>query len=357
MDGVLSRTPTGRPRVAAVGALLALCLVGAPLMSLLLAALWEVTRGLALGGLGQGALLIAPIAVGALVLMIFLATSWLRRSGVTHPTSCACLVTGTAMATPLVLGFLAPSFTLVPGGTFVNSAVVSALVTTAALGLCVLVSREQGRRQPGVLPGVAVVAAALLVLPFASELMRDRSTEQRSLTQITEFGYTIAVLDHPSWVPVRVHEVHGGLRMTYTARTDAEDEDQPGAAAPDADPVVEAGAAGPGFGADSAEDVRTGALHVLSWTPERIAEGIHSGCDFPSVECSESDSLLVVHRGIGAQGGARLSEVRTHLEDGAIASVHPVGALSPELLFAVAQTLRAEKPGERDTMIQAIVES
>lgn len=345
MDGVLSRTPTGRPRVAAVGALLALCLVGAPLMSLLLAALWKVTRGLALGGLGQGALLIAPPAVGALALVIFLAASWLRRSGVTRPASCACLVTGTVMATPLVLGFLAPAFSPVPGGTFVNSAVVSALVTTAALGLCVLVSRDPGRRQPGILPGVAVVAAALLVLPFASELMRDRSTEQRSLAQIDGFDHTIAVLDHPSWTPVRVHEVHGGLRMTYTADGVPEGEGRP-----------EAGAADPGSGTDSPEDAGTGALHVLSWTPERIAEGMRSDCDFSGVECSESDSLLVVHRGAGSRDGARLSEVRTRLEDGAIASAHPVGSLTPELLFAVARTLRAEKPGERDTLSRAVVE-
>ncbi|WP_017589478.1 hypothetical protein [Nocardiopsis ganjiahuensis] len=357
MDGVLSRTPTGRPRVAAVGALLALCLVGAPLMSLLLAALWKTTRGLALGGLGQGALLIAPVAVGALALMIFLATAWLRRSGVTRPTSCACLVTGTATATPLVLGFLAPAFTPVPGGILVNSAVVSALVSTSALGLCVLLSRESGRRQPGILPGVAVVAAALLILPFASELMRDKSTEQRSLAQIDEFDHTIAVLDHPSWTPVRVHEVHGGLRVTYTAGGAPEGEERTDASALGAGRVAEAGAAGPGAGADSPEDVRAGALHVLSWTPERMEEGVHSGCEFPGVECSESDSLLVVHRGVGSRDGARLSEVRTRLEDGSVASAHPVGALSPELVFAVAQTLRAEKPGEREALSQAIVRS
>lgn len=359
MDGVLSRTPTGRPRTAAVGAILTLCLVGTPLMSLFPAAAWEATHRLTLGGPGQEALLLTPVAVGGMVLMIILARYWLKRSGVTHATSCACLVTGTAMATPLVLGFLAPAFTPFPGGSLVNSAVVSALVATAALGVCVLVSRDVGRRQPGVWPGVAVVAAALLVLPLASEHMRDRSTEKRSLAQINEFGYTIAVLDHPAWVPVRVHEVHGGLRMTYTADgQDLDDgEERPGAARPDTDPASEAGAAGPGVGSNSPEDAWSGALHVLSWTPERMAAGIRSGCDFSGVECSDTDALVVVHRGAGNQGGPRLSEVRTHLEDGTIASVHPAGDVSPELLFAVAQTLRAERPGERNALIETVVES
>ncbi len=357
MDGVLSRTLSGRPRVTAVGALLALCLAGAPLMSLLLAVLWELNRALDPGGTGQGALLVAPVAVGSVVVLVLLATYWLRRSGVTRPAACACLVAGTAMATPLVLGLLAPAFAPVPGGTLVNSAVVSALVTTGALGVCVLVGKDPRRRQPGVVPGVAVVAAALLLLPSASEFLRGKSTDERSLAQINEFRDTIAVLDHPSWAPVRVHEVHGGLRMTYTAHTEPEGEGRPGAAAPGTDPLVRAGAAGPGFGSDNAEDVRTGALHVLSWSPDRTSEGIHSGCDFPGVECSDSNSLLVVHRGVGSRNGARLDEVRTRLDDGAVASVHPVGALSPELLFAVAQTLRAEKPGERDTLIRAVIES
>lgn len=355
MDGVLTRTPTGRPRTAAVGAILTLCLLGAPLMSLFPAALWEATRRITLGGPGQEALLIAPVAVGGMVLMIALATLWLKRGQVTHPTSCACLVSGTSMATPLVMGFMAPAFTPFPGGALVNSMVVSALVATAALGLCVLVSRDAGRRQPGILPGVAVVVASLLVLPFASDHMRDRSTEERSLAQINEFGYTIAVLDHPAWVPVRVHEVHGGLRMTYTASGGQDAEERPGATGGFGPAPVTA--AVPGVGAVDPEENWSGALHVLSWTPERMAAGIHSGCDFPGVECSDDDSLVVVHRGVDTQGGSRLSEVRTRLEDGAIASVHPVGALSPELLYAVAQALRAEEPGERDVLIQAVVHS
>jgi hypothetical protein len=220
MDGVLTRTPTGRPRAVAVGAILVLCLVGAPLMSLFPVALWEVTRGLVLDGLGLEAMLIAPVAVGGMLLMFLAGASWLRWGRVTHPASCAALVTGTALSTPVVMGFLAPALRPFPGGLYVNSAVVSALVVTAAMGVCVLFSRRAGLRQPGILPGVAVVAAALLVLPPASEHMRDRSTEQRSLAQIQDFGYPIAVLDHPSWVPVRVHEVHGGLRMTYTSARD-----------------------------------------------------------------------------------------------------------------------------------------
>ncbi|GAA1456173.1 hypothetical protein NE857_06815 [Nocardiopsis exhalans] len=370
MDGVLTRTHTGRPRAAAVGAILILCLVAAPLMSLFPVALWEVTRGLVLDGLGLEAMLIAPVAVSGMLLMFLAGASWLRWARVTHPASCAALVTGTALATPVVMGFLAPALRPFPGGLYVNSAVVSALAATVAMGVCVLFSRRAGRRQPGVLPGVAVAAAALLVLPLASEHMRDRSTEQRSLAQIQDFDYPIAVLDHPSWVPVRVHEVHGGLRITYTSGQDLDDPDgtgDPGTSGPGAAPAngddilpalpapVAAGAAGPGVGSENPEEVRPGTLHVLSWTPDRTAEGIRSGCDFPGVECSEADSFVVVHRGMGGQAGARLSEVRAQLGDDIIASVHPVGAVSPELLFAVAQTLRVERPGERGLLAESIL--
>ena len=367
MEGVLTRTPSGRPRAAAVGSILVLCLAGAPLMSLFPVALWEVTRGLVLDGLGLEAMLIAPVAVGGMLLMFLAGAHWLRRAGVAHPASCAGLVTGTALATPLVMGFLAPDLRPLPGGLYVNSAVVSALTTAVALGVCVLSSRQEGLRQPGILPGVAVAAAVLLVLPLASEHMRDRSTEQRSLAQIQEFGHPIAVLDHPSWVPVRVHEVHGGLRMTYTSVRGPDGSDGtegpglPGsgdapAAGDDTLPVpVTAGAAVPAVGSEDPEEVRPGTLHVLSWTPERKAEGIRSGCGFPGVECSEAESLVVVHRGVGDRGGARLSEVRARLEGDIIASVHPVGAMSPELLFAVAQTLRVERPGERDLLAETVL--
>lgn len=364
MDGVLSRTPSGRPRAAAVGAILILCLVAAPLMSLFPVVLWEVTRGLVLDGLGLEAMLITPVAVGGMVLMFLGAAYWLKRARVTHPASCAGLVTGTALATPVVMGFLASALRPLPGGLYVNIAVVSALVTTAATGVCLLVSRRSGRCQPGILPGLAVATAALLVLPLASEHMRDRSTEQRSLAQIQDFGYTIAVLDHPSWIPIRVHEVHGGLRMTYASGQDPEGTESPSAPGPDAAPAfgtktgfgpLTAGVAGPGVGSESPGEVRPGSLHVLSWNPERTAGGTHSGCDFPGVECSRMDSLVVVHRGVGGQGGARLSEVRARLDDGTVASVHPAGAVPPDLLFAVAQTLRAERPGERSALVETIV--
>ncbi|MBB5495253.1 hypothetical protein HNR07_006390 [Nocardiopsis metallicus] len=372
---MLTRTPTGRPRAAAVGAILILCLAGAPLMSLFPVALWEVTRGLVLNGLGLEAMLIAPVAVGGMLLMFLAGAYWLHWARVTHPASCAGLVTGTALATPVVMGFLAPALRPFPGGLYVNSAVVSALAATVAMSVCVLFSRRAGLRQPGILPGVAVAAAALLVLPLASEHMRDRSTEQRSLAQIQDFGYPIAVLDHPSWVPVRVHEVHGGLRMTYVSGQDPDSPDSPGGTedpgtsgpgvAPgtgdDTLPAlpahVTAGAAGPGVGSENPEEVRPGTLHVLSWTPERKAEGIRSGCDFPGVECSEAEPLVAVHRGVGGQAGARLSEVRSQLEDDVIASVHPVGTVSPDLLFAVAQTLRVEHPGERSLLAETILHS
>lgn len=364
MEGVLTRTPTGRPRAAAVGAVLILCLVGAPLMSLFPLALWEVSQGLVLDGLVLEAMLIAPAAVGGMLLMFLAGACWLHWARVAHPASCAGLVTGTALATPVVMGFLAPALRPFPGGLYVNSAVVTTLVATVALGVCLLFGRRAGLRQPGVLPGLAVAAAALLVLPLASEQMRELSTDQRSLAQIQDFGYPIAVLDHPSWVPVRVHEVHGGLRMTYTSARGTGGAAGPGAPGSGPAPAtgygalpapLAAGAAGPGVGSENPDEARPGTLHVLSWTPGRQAGGIRSGCDFPGVECTEADSFVVVYRGAGSRSGARLSEVRAPLEDGVIASVHPVGAISPDLLLALAQTLRVERPGERGLLAETIL--
>lgn len=370
MDGVLTRTTTGRPRVAAVGAILVVCLVGAPLMSLFPAAVWELALGLGLGRPELETLLVTPVAVGGTVLMVLLSALVLRGTGVRHPASCACLVAGTSLATPLVMALQSPTFSPVPGDAPVNAAVVSAVVATAALGACVLFGQRHERH--GVLPGMAVAAAGLLMLPMAAEHTRDRSTERRSISQISEFGHTIAVLDHPTWAPVGVHEVHGGLRMTYVAgegsdplgtvperkvppRADGT-EPAPHRVAPDGPPATRAVAAGPGVGADRSDENAPGSLHVLSWTPEQRDAGIRGGCGFPGVECSVQDSMVVVHRGTEDGGHTpRLSEVRTRLEDGSIASVHPSGAVAPELLFTVARTLRAEAPGERAALIEDVL--
>lgn len=367
MEGVLTRTTTGRPGVAAVGALLVVCLVGAPLMSLFPVAVWELALSLGLGRPELETLLVTPVAVGGTVLMVLISALVLRGTGVRHPAACACLAAGTALATPLVMALLSPTFTPVPGDALVNAAVVSAVVASAAVCACVLLG--QGHARHGVLPGMAVAAVGLLLLPLAAEHTRDRSTERRSISQISEFGHTIAVLDHPKWAPVGVHEVHGGLRMTYVAgdgadplgtvperkvppRSDGSDE------APDSGrpgpPATGEVAGGPGVGADRADENEPGSLHVLSWTPEQRESGIHGGCGFPAVECSEQDSMVVVHR--DADGHPpRLSEVRTRLDDGSVASVHPSGAVAPELLFTVARTLRAEAPGERAVLIEEVL--
>ncbi|MGW5879256.1 hypothetical protein ACWFMI_22185 [Nocardiopsis terrae] len=345
MDGVLPRTPTGRPRIAAVGAILVLCLLAAPLMSLFPVAVWDLTHTLTTGGAGYESLLVAPVAVGGILLILLLSGYWLMSAGVTRPASCASLVVGVSMATPVVMGFLAPAFTPLPGGLVANIAAVSALLSTAALGVCVLSNRPEGRRQPGVLPGVAVAVAALLVLPLASEHMRGRFTEQRSLAQINGFEYTIAVLDSPRWVPVRVHEVHDGLRMTYVRDGGAE-------GAPDA-----GGLDGTDPGDEPEPDGGEGAaaVHVLSWTRARAAEGIRDDCGFPGVECSQEEGLLAVYRGSDGREGSGLSEVRARLDDGTVASVHPAGSLPPDQLFTVARFLRAEHPGERDALVDAVL--
>ncbi|MFE9245269.1 hypothetical protein [Nocardiopsis sp. NPDC006938] len=369
MDGVLTRTATGRPRVAAVGALLAVCLVGAPLMSLFPGAVWNLALSLDTGRPELATLLVTPVAVGGTVLMVLFVAAVLGLAGMPQPTPCACLVAGTSLATPLVMALQSPVFRPVPGDAPANAMAVSAVVATSALVACAVFGR--GRDHGGVLSGVAVAAAGLMMLPLAAEHTRDRSTEQRSISQIHGFGHTIAVLDHPRWDPVRVHEVHGGLRMTYVA----EDADGSPSAVPergvpphDADaeppreaptaedsPTVGAVSAGPGVGADRSGESWPRALHVLSWTSEQSAEGPRSGCGYPGVECTERDEMVVVHRGIDSRCGPRLSEVRVRLDDGSVASVHPSSAVAPEVLFAVARTLRAENDGERSALVEEVL--
>lgn len=321
MDGLLPRAPTGRPRIAAVGAILVLCLVAAPTMSLFPIGVWNISHALFLSGAGTWALLLAPVAVGGMLLMWLLATRWLMGAGVNHTTSTAALVVGTAMAVPVILALLAPSFSPLPGDVALNSAAVTALVTTVAMGVCMLAFGARGPWQPGVLPGVAVVLAALLVLPLASEHMRGLNSDQRSLAQVEGFTDRIAVLDHPEWTPIHVHEVREGLRVGY-ARTGEE----------------------------------TGDVQVISWSQEHAEQGLLAGCDFSGVECVEEERSVLVHRGgpTVPRGGVP-SEIRIRLSEDVIASVRPAGATREAALRTAAGSLRLEHPNERTDLAEAIV--
>lgn len=322
MDGVPPRAPTGRPRIAAVVAILALCLVAAPTMSLFPIGVWNTSHALLLSGAGTWAILLAPVAVGGILLMWLLARRWLVASGIDHATSTAALVVGTAMAVPVVLSLMAPSFSPLPGDVALNSAMVTALVTTVATGACVLAHRVPIPWRPGVLPGVAVTVAALLVLPLASEHMRDRQSDQRSLAQVEGFGDRIAVLDHEEWSPVGVYEVREGLRVTY---------------------------------AQSGEE--SGGVHVVSWSEEHAGQGADAGCDFSDVECVEEEPLVLVHRGepVVPHRGAP-SEIRIRLSEDVIAAVQPIGATREADLRTVSGALRLEHPDERTDLAQAIME-
>ncbi|WP_223830289.1 hypothetical protein [Nocardiopsis quinghaiensis] len=312
MDGVLPRAPTGRPRVAAVGAILTLCLAGAPLMSLFPVGVWDTARALTMSGAGQGTLLLAPVVVGVVLLMFWIGHQWLERSGVNHPAASAALVTATAMATPVVVMFLAPEFMPLPGGTTVNTAFLTGAITTSGMGASMLSQRSPDRWQPGVLPALVVVAALLTALPGLSELVRAHAADERSRAQIMSFDQTIAVLDHPDWSLAQVHEVYKGLRLTY-------------------------------------RDAEGTPLHVLTWDGEHSTEaGIHSGCGFPGTWCRDLGRVVVVHHSEGHP-----SELRTHLNDGTVASLLPQPGTSADLV-GTARALRPEQPGERTALVESV---
>ncbi|WP_237683388.1 hypothetical protein [Nocardiopsis sinuspersici] len=312
MDGVLPRAPTGRPRAAAVGAILTLCLVGAPLMSLFPVGVWDTAHALTMSGAGQGILLLAPVVVGAVLLMFWIGHQWLERSGVNHPAASAALVTSTAMATPVVAMVLAPEVMPMPGGTTVNTAFLTGVIATLGMGASVLAQRPPDRWQPGVLPALAVVAVLLTALPGLSEMVRAHAADERSRAQITSFDQTIAVLDHPDWSLAQVHEVHEGLRLTYRG--------------PEGTP-----------------------LHVLTWNEERSTKaGIHAGCDFPGTWCRDLEGMVVVHH-----SGGHPSELRTHLDDGTVASLVPRPGTAADLVDA-SRALRPERPGERAALVESV---
>ncbi|MBR8740468.1 hypothetical protein [Nocardiopsis sp. MG754419] len=320
MNGVPPRANTDRSRIAAVGSILVLCLVAAPTMALFPIGVWNIQRALSLSGVSLGALVLTPVAVGGILIMWSLARRWLARTGFAYATATAALVVGTALAVPVTLALLAPSFTPLPGGIAANSAAVTALVTTVAMGACTLTFRTPAPWRPGVLPGLAVAVAALAMLPLASEVMRDKYADQRSLAQVQDFQYRIAVLDHRGWSPVRVHEVREGLRVTYVRG-----------------------------GEDS------GGVHVISWSSEQNRRGVLADCDFTGVECLEESGLVWVHRGAREPRRGAPAEVRARLSDGAIASVQPLGTTGERDLRIVAEALRLEYPDERRDLAQTIV--
>lgn len=311
MDDVPTRVSTDRPRAAAVGAILVLCLVGSPIMALLPIGMWDTARALTLSGAGLGALLLAPVAVGVMLLMWSLSRHWLMGAGASHPNSTAALVVGTGMAVPMVLSFLPPVFEPLPGGTTLLSVVATAVVTTVAMGACVLTHRALKYRRPGVLPGLAVVIAALVALPLVADHLRERRSDERSLSQVEEFEYPIVVLDHEGWAPVGVHEVREGLRLTYA-------------------------------------HTATEGVYVVSWSEERGEEGVFAECDLTGVNCLEDGSLVSVYRGAAV-------EIRVVLSDETIASVRPVGSIGADDLRVLAHSLRLEEPHERYDLAQAIV--
>ncbi|CAL9441984.1 hypothetical protein SUDANB121_02281 [Nocardiopsis dassonvillei] len=307
MDGVLPRAPTGRPRVAAVGAILTLCLVGAPLMSLFPVALWDFSRALAVGEAGMELFLLAPVVTGAVLLMVWTADRWLAGFGVEHALTCAVLVTGTAMAVPVLVSFLAPDAAPLPGGPTANIPFLTGLITTLGLGAAMLCAWLPGDRSPGALPAVAVVFVLLLLLPALSEAVRGRVAAEHAGDLIRGYGRPIAVLDHPDWELAAAHRTHRGLRLTYV----------------DGDGTP---------------------LYVVTW--EDASGGITQGCEYPGTRCGGLGGGVAVHRPDGHP-----AELRVALDDGRIVSLAPGGG-TPVGLHDAARGLRPESPGERDLLAE-----
>ncbi|PDP85118.1 hypothetical protein CQJ94_24270 [Glycomyces fuscus] len=281
-------------------------------MSLFPVGVWDTARALTRSGAGQGVLLLAPVVVGAVLLMFWLGSQWLERSGVNHPSASAALVTATAMTTPVVVAFLAPEVRPLPWGTTANTAFLTGAVATLGMGASMLADRPSDRWRPGVLPAVAVVAGLLAALPAVSDLLLARAADERSRAQIMSFEQTIAVLDHPGWSLARVHEVEGGLRLTY-------------------------------------RDGDGDALHVLTWDGVRSANsGLHSGCGFPETRCRDLGEAVVVHHSDGHP-----SELRTRLDDGTVASLLPEPGTATDLV-EVSRALRPEDPGERGALVESV---
>ncbi|WP_116243948.1 hypothetical protein [Nocardiopsis sp. FIRDI 009] len=287
-------------------------------MALFPIGVWKAARALTLSGAIPWVLLLAPVIVGAILLMLWLSARWLEGTGIDHPTSIAALVTGTAMATPVVVAYLAPAATPLPGGLTVNIVFLTGMISTAAVGACLLVERLPSPRPPGPLAAVAVVASALVALPLVSDLVRVWAGVERAREQISGFDHTIGVLDHPDWAPARVHEINDGLRITYRNEEGA-------------------------------------TVHVLSWGGSEVldphGEGVRAGCDFPGVRCRKTDGTVLVDRGPGTP-----NELRVRFDEGAVVSVisEPDGA--PADLVDLAPAVRPEEAGERDRLAESVTD-
>ncbi|MDT0327875.1 hypothetical protein [Nocardiopsis lambiniae] len=311
MDGVLPRAPTGRPRLAAVGAILILCLVGAPLMSLFPLGVWDVSRALTMSDAGLEMFLLTPVVTGVILLMVWLATRWLEGFGVDHALTCAVLVTGTAMTVPVVVAFLAPEATPLSGGVTVNIAFLTGAITTLGLGAAMVTAWLPGRHRPGALPALVLICALLAILPLLSEELRRYTAAEGSRDLLLEYGRPIAVLDHPDWTLAAAHRTHQGLRLTY-------------------------------HGADGSP------LYVVTWNDAAVAEGIASGCEYPGVWCRDLDGTLIVHHSDGYP-----SELRVHLDDGSIVGLVPDTG-TPADPTSTIHHLRPESPGEREVLAGGI---
>ncbi|MBE3001994.1 hypothetical protein IDM40_25335 [Nocardiopsis sp. HNM0947] len=346
MDGVLPRTPSNRPRAGAVVALTALCLVGAPLMSLFPGGVWAAFRSLPVDSATVGVLLLAPAVVGALLAMFWVSSRLLRAAGVNHHVSCAGLVTAVSVVVPVFTAVLAPF----PYESPVFTAALAALICALALGACAVPHPLPRRwRYPGAVPAVAVTAVLFLMLPAASDRAISHAASAHAQEQIASFGDSITVLEHPRWELTGAYRVHHGLRLTY------EQPDQAG----------EPHEAGGGPGGPAAPDLS--AVHVVSWTDRDL----HKECDFHDVRCEPLDETSTVERpdsqarpdsphwpGEGMltvqRPGGAADEIRAQLADGSVASVIVNSAEFDGDLVEKAERLRVEGPDDRESLIAAL---
>lgn len=274
-------------------------------MSLFPVGVWKISRSFAASNATSGILLLTPVVVGIVLLMFWLSARWLRGAGVNHSAASAALVTGTALSLPVFTGFLTPF----PGQDTLLSAVLAGGVTTVGMGACMLLSRPTRRWRFGVVPGLVVVVAALLSLPFVAGYLHENSQEEQARDVISSSEERLAVLDHPAWVLRDAHEVQDGLRLTYQRPEDG--------------------------------------LQVYVLT--RSNPDIEQGCDFPDVECRSVDGSLLVH-----QSDGQLAELRTRLPEGVLAGVVlPQGHVEDP--STISESLRPEHPGERVTLTENLL--
>lgn len=341
MEGVLPRTRSNRPRALAVAALTALCLVGAPLMSLFPSGVWAAFRSLPVDSATVGVLLLAPAVVGALLAMFWVSSRLLRAAGLNHHVSCAGLVTAVSVSVPVFTAVLAPF----PYERPVSTAVLASLICALALGACAVPHPLPQRwRYPGAAPAVAVTGVLFLLLPVASDRALSHAANTYAQEQIASFGHSIALLDHPEWELTGAHRVHHGLRLTY------EQPDGEGAGGRD----------GPG-------DRDVSAVHVVSWTDRDL----HRDCGFHDVRCAPVDETSSVERPdnperpdsaewpedgmltVERPGGAA-EEIRARLADGSVASVIVDRAGFDGDLVEQAERLRLEGPTDRESIVAAL---